>query len=158
MNDIILTVQGTERVSMMFKRKYKRAENLAPIFQILVRDFRSIMTRQFDSAGRELGTPWPALSRRTIEDKQRDHRDPRILHRTRRLRKSFSQGSKGDSYRVITPTTFAIGSSVPYADFHQHGTRRMPQRKLFEANKEVSTRWRIMIQNYLMRGSLRRVA
>lgn len=155
MRDLILTVQGTERVSAMFRRKYRRAENLAPIFQVLVRDFRSIMTRQFDTAGRELRTPWPALSRRTIEDKQRNSRDPRILHRTRRMRKSFTQGTEG--YRVITPTTFAIGSRVPYADFHQHGTSRMPQRKLFEANEEVTTRWRMMIQNYLMRGSLRRL-
>lgn len=151
-----VTVQGEERVSAMFLRMSAHAENMNPVLLHIVRDFRSTMTRQFDTAGRELGTPWPALSRRTIEDKAREHRDPRILHRTRRLRKSFTQGTEG--YRFLSPTTIEIGSRVPYAEYHQHGTTKMPMRKLFEANQEVSTRWRNMLQHWLMRGTLWRGA
>jgi len=116
----------------------------------IVRDFRQIMVRQFDSQGSYLDAPWTGLAEATIEKKEREGTDPRILHEFRFMRKSFTQGITG--YRWSSRGYLKIGSDIPYVGYHQTGTRRMPQRIVFQFTPWLERRWANALGVYLARG------
>lgn len=143
-------VQGDERVRLMFNGVVRRGYRMRQFGAFLARDFRTIMVRQFDSAGRYLGTPWTGLADATIERKEREGTDGRILHEFRFMRKSFTTGQGG--YRYDSRGYFKIGSDIPYVGFHQTGTTRMPQRIVFKFTPWLARRWRFALGQYLVEG------
>jgi phage virion morphogenesis protein len=70
------------------------------------------------------GDAWAELLRRS----------GRILSDTGRLRNSFT-------VKHVTARGFTVGSSVKYAAFHQHGTRRMKRRMMVPLPKKLPTSW-----------------
>lgn len=71
---------------------------------------------------------WEPLSRNTdrIENMNRGQ----LLVDTRRLRNSWVQSKKRGNITRITPLKAEFGSSVPYATFHETGTKHMPKRSV----------------------------
>jgi phage gpG-like protein len=55
-----------------------------------------------------------------------------ILYDTGRLYRSLSPGGPGYVERFTNPLTIRVGTSVPYATYHQSGTTRMPQRVVLD--------------------------
>lgn len=60
-----------------------------------------------------------------------------ILKRTRRLEKSVTSPRTKDSILKIGKKELIIGTKVPYAAFHQEGTKRMPRRPFFFIGPEA---------------------
>lgn len=52
-----------------------------------------------------------------------------LLKATGDLERSITRDGDGNSYKEISPKTIVIGTSVPYAGFHQTGTSRLPMRQ-----------------------------
>lgn len=55
-----------------------------------------------------------------------------ILYDTGRLFNSLRPGGPGYVERFVNPLTIRVGTSVPYAQYHQFGTIRMPQRTVLD--------------------------
>lgn len=72
----------------------------------------------FDSQGGFAGKHWPPIQPETIAAKQRAGLDPRVLHATRRLRRSLTQRGNTDQIRRSTDRGIEFGTRVPYAKYH----------------------------------------
>lgn len=77
-----------------------------------------------------LGRKWKDLADSTKADRKRKGYSPEhpILERTGDLLRSLTSPGTADAILQITKAGLTIGSSVPYAKFHQTGTGKMPAR------------------------------
>jgi phage gpG-like protein len=75
------------------------------------------------------GGEWAPLSPSTLRTK---NPNPGILRRNDHLLNSLTPGAAGNVFLTI-PGGVRVGTSVPYAGFHQHGTSRMPARTILVA-------------------------
>jgi phage gpG-like protein len=146
-------------VGRTYDRIIDRHRNMKPYFLAVTRDFRSMMVKQFESEGAFLlGRRWAALSPRTVANKERLHQDPRILHATKRMRKSFTTGVGG--YRIVSGSTLIIDSEVPYAILHQQGYRargsgkQVPKRQIVKVRQTDATRWARMYIAWTVHGRI----
>jgi len=126
-----------------------------PALQAIADDFRALLARQFATEGRAEGTPWPprlsAHRRGTGVSplSTRQMRVPRIggegasllLVRTGALRDSLIEADAPDHVEEFDATSLTFGTRVPYALFHQFGTRRLPARPLIVLSGESAERW-----------------
>jgi phage gpG-like protein len=77
----------------------------------------------FDSQGSSLRSgPWPPLAESTVREKARIGKN-QMLVRSGELRSSFSS--------FYSRTNAGVRNTAAHAEFHEHGTAKMPQRKLF---------------------------
>ena len=114
-------------------------------------DFREMVARQFASEGRAQGTPWAARkSARVGADGVRPLRGARrspLLVRTGALRDSLTRNGAAGHIEEMDQQTLSVGSRLPYAIFHQFGTRRMPARPLIVLSDARSARWAEFVRN-----------
>lgn len=100
---------------------------------------RRAIEDQFDSEGGHASGGWAKLADSTIAEKARKGLRPEILQATGRLKESLTSKFDADNIeRMEGVDAMAFGSSVPYATFHQTGTKKMPRRRpvaLTEADK-----------------------
>lgn len=89
-------------------------------------------SKYFASESAPDGTRWPKLAPATIKRKGHDV----ILVDTGRLKASLT-GQTGDSVRDAMERGASFGTSVPYAGFHQSGTKHLPQRAHVGVNEEL---------------------
>ena len=73
--------------------------------------------------------PWPPLAASTLRTrKSRGYEGRKILHNTGKLRRSYT---KTPQTRIVDNEMF-IWSDVPYARYHELGTKRMPPRPVLK--------------------------
>lgn len=91
---------------------------------------REVARLQFDSEGAHSGEPWAPLADSTVLGKSRHGLDPHILRATDALFNALTDKSDPDHIEE-TPSadTLRFGANVGYGEFHQSGTRKMPQRR-----------------------------
>lgn len=126
---------GDVQFSREILRVGANAGNMRPAFDKVHDTIRNVEKKQFSTEGAAYSGGWAPLAPSTVRYKARRGLDPRILHATGRLRRSFT--TKGDPdhvYRASADEMFT-GSRVPYAKFHQLGTVRMPRRRPFELDE-----------------------
>lgn len=111
--------------------------------------------QQFATEGGAFSGKWAPLAPSTVRYKAARSLDPRILHATLRLRKSFTAKTHADHvYRASADEMF-VGSKVAYARYHQLGTSRMPRRRPFELNEKVRREIVKTLQSHLVeRGAI----
>jgi phage gpG-like protein len=98
-------------------------------------DFREMVAGQFASEGQAEGTPWaPRKAVGAI------HESP-LLVRSGALRRSLTTRDAAGHVEQLEEQSLAIGTSLPYALFHQTGTRRMPARPIIVLSGARSERW-----------------
>ena len=67
-----------------------------------------------------------------------------LLVLTGRLRESLTNARSRDSVYNRRQKGFkllSLGTRVPYAGYHQHGTSKMPRRPLFVVKSKIGKRW-----------------
>lgn len=136
------------RELMRFKA---RGMDMAPAFRKVVKYLRRVESRQFTSQGANSGG-WTPLASSTVAYKAKHGYDPRILHRTLRLRKSLTREGAPDSVVRISRDEMFYGSSVPYGVFHQRGTRHMPKRRPVELTPAHKVKIVKILQAFLVEG------
>lgn len=122
----------------------RRARHPQPIFEAA----EQIQQRQqrvwFRSRGRN---SWPALSPVTVADKRRQGFGSRMLVRKGLLYDSLQGGNM--SIRHLNSERLEIGTSVPYAPYHQYGTSKMPRRRLTATDDQAREQLERMIARYV---------
>lgn len=85
------------------------------------------------------GNPWAPNAPSTIKRKKRKGKtgagEPKVLIDTGNLRNSFSMKTLASGVEVGTP--------VPYAQYHQAGTGRIPQRLILPTAKSIPIEWQL---------------
>ncbi|MEM4546850.1 MAG: phage virion morphogenesis protein, partial [Nitrososphaerota archaeon] len=80
----------------------------------------SQLSKLFQTEGRSLGVEWKPVKESYLKQKIKKGFSEKTLHRTTTLAQSF--------HSKATDTQVQIGTPVPYAIYHEYGTKRMPAR------------------------------
>jgi len=83
---------------------------------------------QFRTEGQRGGDRWKPLSNAYRKWKEVKYPGQPILVLTGRLRRSLTATGSEESIRVREPESLTLGTSTPYARYHQRGTRKMAAR------------------------------
>jgi phage gpG-like protein len=119
-----VSVLGDELVSRNLMRMGASAENMQIPLTEVAAIVRDKLTDNFDDEG----PGWAPLAPSTVASRLAlGYPAGPILHRSGRMRRSLT-GQGGDAITQIDGDSLALGSSVPYAGFHQTGTGTMPAR------------------------------
>jgi len=105
-----------------------------PLFAALGATLERHIELRFDTKRDPAGVPWPPLAASTRERYARadgERRQGTLLERTRRMRDSLATN--------VYPDRLEVGFGVPYAGFHETGTKRMPRRGLLAADPTAGT-------------------
>lgn len=123
---------------------------MAAIADVMIDETR----QQFASEGRHASGGWQPLKPATVAAKARHGHRPEILRRTDALLRSLTV--KGDPNQVLQVgrQSLTFGSSLPYADLHQTGTRHMPRRPPLAFTEETKKRIVKVLQRWVLRGEL----
>jgi phage gpG-like protein len=128
---VSLSIEGELVIDRLLQGIEERARDMTPVWPEVVRVFREIVKRAFESEGASTGEPWQQLAESTQRDRQAHGFPPAhpILERTGALLRSLVIGSDG-GYVVATPSQLEIGSDVEYLKYHQSNLprKRLPRR------------------------------
>lgn len=149
-----ISVLGEKQVSRIFEGLDLRVADLRPVWQIIAEDFRKIERRQFETEGGLWRSGWPALSPEYATWKARHYPGKKILELTGRLKASLTGKGPGSVEDLSHPDWMKIGTAVPYAIYHQTGTRRMPARPPLVIPEGAKKRWIKAIHAYIKGGDV----
>lgn len=121
-----------QRVAREIKAMRERAQDVSPAWEALLTWFSEQNFQQFLTRGARWGTPWRPISEDWRSYKVAQGHAQDILIMTGRLAHSLTLRPLGVEH--ITGREVSAGTNVPYARFHQTGTRRgLPARPLFSS-------------------------
>ena len=142
-------VMGEEQVLRAFSRFGDAVKDLTPFWPTIADDFRELEEKQFDTQGGSGSGGWTALSPAYATWKARHYPGKGILVRTGALRSSLTTGGAGHIEKK-SADRLEIGTSVPYAIYHQKGTRKMPKRPPVELSEADKMRWSKALHKFLI--------
>lgn len=105
--------------------------NLEPLWERFSTELSAIEQERFDTRG--YGA-WPELAASTLAQKAAHGFPLDPLIRTGALRDSLTDPGTAGADRG--PKHFVWGTDIEYAQYHQDGTEKMPQRKVLEIRTE----------------------
>lgn len=145
---------GVEVDDIQFSRVFDTFDmeitDMRPVWDQLEHDFIQTQLNVFSMEGAvDNRARWQPLSPMYAAWKQRVYGNLSILQLTRRMMRSLTEPNHPDMVLVKERDAFVIGTRVPYAIFHQKGTRKMPQRKVIELTELQKRRWVSIIHRYL---------
>jgi phage gpG-like protein len=125
------------RLNTALERLERVYSDPRPAFRPMAEQVVKMARAQMDSAGRHSGRPWAARAPSTMRSITSANRGGfrsvgLPLHATGRLFRGVGTFGGPDSIYREERDGVTVGTSVPYARFHQTGTRRMPQRKIYD--------------------------
>lgn len=97
----------------------ERLTDFRPLFDILRREF--LIRRIHEIFASDGEGAWPPTGRANP-----------ILRDTLALIQSYTQAGVAGNVNIETPTKLTWGSSLPYAQFHEFGTEKLPPRPVLE--------------------------
>lgn len=103
-------------------------KDLTPVWDKIHEMFIAFIKRVFESEGGYIGEAWAPLSPAYAHWKARHTANKGILQLRGRLYGSLTEPRHSDHIFRSGPSFMEAGTRVPYAKFHQTGTRRMPRR------------------------------
>jgi phage gpG-like protein len=158
MPTVEIDVFGTTFLSRKLNAIGDRAGDLEPVLESVADDMRDHAKRAFDSRGLTSGAAWPPLSPDTIARKSRDKsakirsNASRVLHATETLRNSLTVEGHKDHVSHADHNSLTYSTNVPYAIFHQEGTRLMPARPPVRLREFQRKRVVRKVERWIMTG------
>jgi hypothetical protein len=159
-------VAGVKELDRSLGLMIKHVKNLKPAWPDVKDDFIRGSEKLFNSEGRSGGTfgRWRRLSPQYKVWKDVHFPGRGILVRTGALRASLMgrglAGSGGGFIYKPGKMGLSIGSSVPYAIYHQTGNPDLPKRKPIDPNEAQKRRWMKILHEYIFKsgqGFIRRM-
>jgi hypothetical protein len=112
--------------------------------------FNATLVNRFAAEGRGGATlgKWVKLSKKYGAWKQRNFPGRKILTLRGHLQEGLTRDESGYAWRYSDDKSFSFGTQrIPYADYHQTGTRKMPARPPFDfGGARFSARFRAASQ------------
>lgn len=142
-------VVGANRMESMFNHLERIPEDFRPVFEGMAEDFWEEEERIFDSEG----PGWRALSPKYAEWKFKHFPGKRIMERTGALKASLTEGFAEGSVFEVFPHQMVLGTSNPYAIYHQTGSIKVenhpPKRQLVTLDNDLQTKWNHRMVDWL---------
>lgn len=116
-------VEGLAEAISALTEIESRILDMRPVLEVIGQDIRTLTDDSFENESAPDGSPWAALTQRTIERKRAFNTGDgsfKILQEHGTLRSSINFAAAQQSLE--------IGSNVPYSTAHQLGTKRIPAR------------------------------
>lgn len=139
----------------VFDRAFNRIDSLSdlrPLYPEVIREFHLIEREQFESEGAAGASGrFAPLSASYARSKQTSHPDKPVLRADDDLFVSLTDPEAAGAILRPEPDSLTIGTSVPYAIFHQRGTRHMPARPPISPSETQKRRLQKAIQSGLVR-------
>jgi len=152
---IDFSIAGETLISRELLRFGDRAHDARPAFSAIADDIFRIQLAQFNSqGGRGPSGKWAPLAQSTVEAKARANLDPRILHATLALRNALTRRGADHQVLHVTDSFLVLGADLEYLAFHQHGTSRMPKRRVFDFTKVDKRSIPKVLQRFIMTGKV----
>jgi phage gpG-like protein len=140
------TVFGERQLARALSRFGEGVRDVRPAWEDMANEFIRIEREQFVSSGGRSGG-WRPLSPAYAASKPAGRP---IMVLSGDLRRSLTQQG-GQNIREIRPEEMRLGTRVPYAIFHQQGTRRMPARRVVDLSEDDRRNWVRILQRYFVR-------
>ncbi len=144
-----VSVSGEEQLARGFSRFGEAVSDYSPVWRELADDFLKVERDQFVSEGRSGSGGWVPLSPGYAAWKAKHTPGRPLLVQSGKLRQSLTEHG-GEHIEEIRKDSLRLGTGVPYAIYHQAGTRHMPARKLVELSEADKTRWTKKIQSFIV--------
>ena len=149
---------GDAQIDRSLARFADTVGDARPAWEAMAERFARTNRRQFATEGRHASGGWAPLSPRYAEWKAEHYPGKPILEREGNLVESLTRRPFG--VEVIEPDRMVLGTDVrspegyPYAEAHQHGTGRMPQRRPVELREQERREWIKLLQRYIVTGKV----
>lgn len=133
--DITYELAGDKALNKQLGLVQDLVEDFRPAWVEVARATNDFHEAVFKNEGRHGGfSKWAPLKESTKRQKRTD----KILTETGRLRKSMTKNQAKDAIRVFKKKVFEWGTVVPYAGYHQTGTKKMAKRSPLRINKRLT--------------------
>ncbi len=159
-------VAGIAQVSRVLAVSAARVKDLSGAFEQIAEDFHKGERRVFAVQGAVGEAPsesgvgtwekWADLNPDYAAWKRKKGFGTKILVKTGRLRASLALADFDGSIQVINKLSLELGTSVPYAQYHQTGTKnkdgslRMPKREPIRITKKRARFWVSLINAFIL--------
>lgn len=130
----VIEVMGAEQYVRGLDRFTEGIQDLRPAWLYVAPALRTAIQQQFESEGGHGGQGWAPLNPRYAAWKEAQHSGQPLLVISGRMRGSLV-GTTPDTIYEARPLSLRLGTRVPYASFHQRGTRKMPARPIIQLSE-----------------------
>jgi phage gpG-like protein len=145
-----LEVAGEVQMDRGIARFADGLSDYRPIWPIIEDDFYAQVKDQFKTEGEEGGDKWAALSEEYAEYKEAHFPGKPILQRTGDLMASLTNANDPNAVRIEERKALTLGSRIPYAIYHQKGTKKMPARPEIQLTEAFKRTTMHHVQQYLV--------
>lgn len=151
-----VTVKGVNRVNLRLAKMAERATDFGPVFRWAQRELEKANRDNFRSRGASSGHPWMPLDDEYARWKLAHHgpKPPLVIDGRLFKEVTFLRGPPNS----IGKLTATFGTDLPYAKFHQAGTRDMPARKIIFVPKLFSQRLSERMAKYIVYGNMQGIS
>ena len=130
--ELKISFAGDEQLTRRFKGTIDAMADFRPAWHEINKKLEAFQASVFRGKGAYKGLPkWQELSENYKKRKPASVRNL-ILVLTGALRRGFTQSTSEEAVRIFDKRFYVFGIdkfAVPYGEYHQTGTRRMPIRK-----------------------------
>jgi len=145
-----LEIAGEVQMDRGIARFADGVADYRPIWPVIEDDFYAQMKDQFKSQGSAGGDKWAPLSPEYADYKEAHFPGKPILERTGALLDSLTNPNSPNGVRIEERKTLTLGSRLPYALFHQVGTKKMPARPEIQLTEAFKRTTMHHVQQYLV--------
>lgn len=130
----------------------RRSEDFKSVFRWARREIQRANMENFASQGAVAGKPWLPLDDEYARWKLANHGPLPILIVSGSLRDSLTRlrGRPNE----IDKTTAVFGTAIPYAGYHQTGTRHMPKREVMFVPPMFAQALAMQVSDHILHGKL----
>lgn len=139
---------GETQVNRMLSRTTEKMADLRPFLDATAEMFREGLVEQFASEGAR-SKKWAPLSPIYAAWKAKRWGAKPILEASGRLQRSLTSTGGENIERRPGKDTLEFGTIVPYASYHQTGTKTMPQRKILDLTSNDRRATMKLLQRFL---------
>lgn len=149
---IDIELSGIDDIRRRLQGMRARSQNLIPAWQAFATWWSRENRDHWRSRGTRWGTPWKPLAASTLAEKARAGYPLAPLVRTGALRRDMTLRPLG--FESFSQQGLALGTRVPYARFHQRGTKHMPARPIVNAAQvDAENAAGAAVKNWIVNGT-----
>lgn len=151
-----VSVKGVNRVNLRLTKMAERAQDFAPVFRWAQRELEQANRDNFRSRGATSGEPWMPLDDEYARWKLAHHgpKPPMVLSGRLFRDVTWLKGPPNSIGRL----TATFGTNLPYAKFHEAGTRDMPARNIMFVPRLFAQRLSERMGKYIVYGNMQGVS
>ncbi|HWQ34328.1 MAG TPA: phage virion morphogenesis protein [Blastocatellia bacterium] len=148
-------IQGEEKFERAIRLLYDSFRDFRRLWPQVANEFYRIEREQFNSqgAGGASGA-WRELSPGYEKYKAVKHPGKPILQASGHLKESLTDPTNKDHVFRMTEDSLILGTTDPVGQYHQKGTDRLPQRKIFDLTDDDKRRLRDVARREFQRVAL----